>query len=103
MELTDPGLTPADRDRINLSLKLHLSDARSMRVAMFEAIKKFGHTHGLDVAALSIALERLPEHVDDPLCSHGPIPAAWDVLIAAEDFGGNFVMPAFNLTRAQID
>jgi hypothetical protein len=119
-DLKSSTLSNKEKDQLKSSQKLHWNQARIQRIAMREAINLWGKKRIQEVAGIlpvdqtniklfNQSVSRLPESIEDQienislnedseLSTKNPI-----VLLQAEDFGGNLVLPWFGSTRPSKD
>ena len=101
-KLEDPDLDPELRAALTTALENHGALARSLRGTMKSAIvlwakRALGTASTEQMAALMDALDLLPANADE---EPKPRPAvSCKVLLMAEDYAGNIVLPSYGLLR----
>jgi len=103
--LKDPYLTDDDKRRILFAQKQHHDDSRAQRVVFKEAAIQWAQRNvdnSLVKDQFIKSLELYSDHVDDPLpkMEFGDVP---NILLQAEDFGGNLCMPHYGSERPSAD
>jgi len=110
--LLDANIGDEEREALKVEQREHWYAARTQRVAMKEAINNWArkslenHPIG-SIEKFDNCLDRLPEFLEDAESSWNDVPSQDDehpyVLLQAEDYGGNLLLPWYGKNRPSKD